>query len=99
MNLIIGRMLKFLTEEEAFWVFAMLIETILPIDYYCLMIGVQADVKIFKKLVEVFLPDIAWKFRELQFDPIFFSLNWFVCLFTDKLQEEVPTPFNFARSV
>ena len=89
MNQIVGRMLKFLTEEETFWTFAMLIESILPLDYYCLMIGVQADVKIFNKLLHYFLPEVKRKFDSLSFDPIFFSLNWFVCLFTDKLKEEV----------
>jgi hypothetical protein len=34
MNFVLGRLIKILSEEEAFWVFTMLIEHILPIDYY-----------------------------------------------------------------
>lgn len=34
MNYIVGKLLKFLSEEETFWVFTMLIEAILPLDYY-----------------------------------------------------------------
>jgi hypothetical protein len=34
MNFILGRLIKILPEEEAFWVFTMLIESILPLDYY-----------------------------------------------------------------
>jgi len=44
MNFIIGRIRSiFQNEEETFWVFTMLIERILPIDYYAQMIGVNAD--------------------------------------------------------
>jgi len=35
MNFILGRLIKFLSEEEAFWVFTLLIESVLPLDYYC----------------------------------------------------------------
>lgn len=35
MNFILGRLIKYLrTEEEAFWVFTLLIESVLPIDFY-----------------------------------------------------------------
>lgn len=40
MNFVLGRLIKYLTEEEAFWVFSMLIESILPIDFYTQMVGV-----------------------------------------------------------
>ena len=43
MNFIVGRLLKFMSEEEAFWTLAMIIETILPIDYYSNMVGVLID--------------------------------------------------------
>ena len=53
------------------------------------MIGVQGDCKIFKSLIKDHLPSINNKFLELRFDPIYFCLNWFVCLFTDKLSQSV----------
>jgi Rab-GTPase-TBC domain len=60
----------------------MLIEKILPTDYYVQMMGVSADVKYFGEvLLEEYLPDVHQKFRELNFNPSFFSLNWFTCLF------------------
>jgi hypothetical protein len=43
MNFIVGRLLRFMDEEEAFWTLAMIIETILPLDYYSNMIGVLID--------------------------------------------------------
>jgi hypothetical protein len=43
MNFIVGRLLLFMEEEEAFWTLANIIETILPIDYYSNMVGVLID--------------------------------------------------------
>jgi hypothetical protein len=53
------------------------------------MVGVQVDVKIFKTVLKKALPDVNKKFNDLNFDSMFFSLNWFVCLFSDKLVENV----------
>ena len=90
MNFIIARIMKILqNEEEVFWVFAMLIETILPIDFYTHMAGVHTDTKLFSFYIKQYLPLISEKFESLNFDPMFFSVNWFVCLFTDKLDENV----------
>ena len=30
-------------EEEAFWIFAMMVESMLPLDYYSNMVGVLID--------------------------------------------------------
>ena len=49
-------MIKIMTEEETFWVFAMLIESILPIDYYCHMVGIQTEVKVFNDLIKKYVP-------------------------------------------
>ena len=43
MNYIVGRLVKYMNEEEAFWTLTMILETILPIDYYSNMIGVLID--------------------------------------------------------
>ena len=40
MNFIVGNLLKYLSEEEAFWTFAQAAEALLPIDYYCGMLGI-----------------------------------------------------------
>ena len=34
MNFIVGRLRKYLEEEETFWAFAMIIESYLPLDYF-----------------------------------------------------------------
>ena len=43
MNFIGAILIKYLSEEEAFWVLTQLIETILPLDYYDSMAGVLID--------------------------------------------------------
>eukprot|EP00347_Sterkiella_histriomuscorum_P001837 403370488 len=89
MNYIVGRLIKYLSEEETFWVFTQLIESILPIDFYTHLIGVQTETKIFKQFVKEYLPQIDEKFQEFNFDTMLFTLNWFICIFSDKLSENV----------
>ena len=91
MNFLVGRIsrLKGITQEQAFWVFTNLVESILPIDYYTQLIGVQVDVKVFGDLIVERLPKLGEHLKTLCFDTMFFSLNWFICLFTDKLEEKV----------
>ena len=43
MNFIVRRLLEYMSEEEAFWTLAMIVETLLPIDYYSNMVGVLID--------------------------------------------------------
>ena len=52
MNFIVGRLHKFLTEEETFWVFTMIVESYLPFDYFAMMFGVLVDQKMFMKFVK-----------------------------------------------
>jgi hypothetical protein len=93
MNFILGRMLKYLQhEEDAFWVFTGLVEGILPIDYYTQLVGVQVDVRVFQDLIADRLKPISDKFKSLLCDTMFFSLNWFICLYTDKLPEHISVP-------
>lgn len=62
MNFIVGRLIKFLSEEDTFWVYSMLIETILPLDYFTHLIGVQTESKILKQQISDCLPLIDQKF-------------------------------------
>lgn len=43
MNFIAGRLIQYMSEEEAFWTLSMIIETLLPPDYYSNMVGVLID--------------------------------------------------------
>lgn len=69
MNFIVGRLLKFMNEEEAFWTMTMILETILPLDYYSNMIGVLIDQKVFFELLKKKLPDVVEHLTKMNFDP------------------------------
>lgn len=58
-----------MNEEEAFWTTTMILETILPLDYYSNMIGVLIDQKVFFELLKKKLPDIVEHLNKLNFDP------------------------------
>mmetsp|Transcript_23149 Transcript_23149/g.22627 ORF Transcript_23149/g.22627 Transcript_23149/m.22627 type:complete len:151 (-) Transcript_23149:1069-1521(-) len=88
MNFIVGRLRKYLEEEDAFWVFVMIIESLLPFDYFALMIGVLIDQKTFMQMVQEKLLNVHDKFQELGFDPSILAFQWFVCLFSYNMPEE-----------
>jgi hypothetical protein len=50
-NFIVGRLLQVMTEEEAFWTFTSIIESMMPIDYYANMQGALVDQKIVEALL------------------------------------------------
>jgi hypothetical protein len=51
MNFLVGNLLKYLSEEEAFWVFVSINENLLPIDYYSDMLGIIVDQKVFENIL------------------------------------------------
>jgi hypothetical protein len=89
MNFIVGRLVKYMNEEEAFWTTAMILEITLPIDYYSNMIGVLIDQKVFFELLKKKLPDVVEHLIKIQFDPSLLAFQWFVCFFTYNLPVEV----------
>jgi len=88
MNFIVGSMLKYLSEDEAFWVFAQINEAILPIDYYCGMVGVLIDQKVLEILLqEKFKPLVAhMETQSYHLDML--ALNWLIALFFDVVNHE-----------
>ncbi len=89
MNFVAAHLFRYLTEEESFWVLTSLIETILPIDYYSVMIGVLIDQKLFCRMIKLIMPNVWSFFKRINLDPSLVSLQWFVCLFSYNLQPEV----------
>lgn len=64
-------------------------ESILPLDYYTSMIGIMVDQTIFHELVTRKMPEVIEKFSHLQLESTFFTLQWFVCLFSSTLNKQV----------
>lgn len=58
-----------MSEEESFWTLTLLIETILPLDYYSNMVGVLIDQHVFEAAVRYFFPELHAHFNDLGFDP------------------------------
>ena len=89
MNFIVGRMLLYMNEEQAFWTLAQIIETILPLDYYSNMVGILVDQKVFNRLIQRHLNKLHYHLKLLNFDPSMLTFQWFVCFFSHNLTTEV----------
>eukprot|EP01017_Pseudomicrothorax_dubius_P030777 TRINITY_DN3864_c0_g1_i3.p1 TRINITY_DN3864_c0_g1~~TRINITY_DN3864_c0_g1_i3.p1 ORF type:complete len:647 (-),score=123.87 TRINITY_DN3864_c0_g1_i3:149-2089(-) len=91
-NVIVGKMIPFMTEEEAFWLFTSLIENILPLEYYTNMAGAIADLRVLNMLISSMFPDVGRKLREIGMDLSLFTLRWFVCVYASIFNEEMLFP-------
>ena len=76
-------------EEEAFWIFVMLVESILPLDYYSNMVGALIDQKIFYRFFQSSLPDLCQHLEEVGFDPSLLAFQWLVCFLSYNLDQEI----------
>ena len=76
-------------EEEAFWIFTMMVESMLPLDYYSNMVGALIDQKIFYDLFKARIPDLCQHLESVGFDPSLLAFQWLVCLLSYNLPQEV----------
>lgn len=86
MNYICALLLFHLSEEESFWVFAAIIEDIIPYGYYSpTMIGARVDNQVFNSIISWKLPKINQYIRDTNtiLEPV--SCPWFLCLFINTL--------------
>ena len=88
MNFIVGNLLKYLSEEEAFWAFVQAAEALLPIDYYCGMLGILIDQKVFELLLEEKLPVLVAHMRANSYHLDMMAVEWFVTLFQNVLSQD-----------
>lgn len=85
MNFIVGNLLKYLTEEEAFWVFVAINEHLLPIDYYADMMGILVEKKVFEDLLVKTFPKMVQHMNECNYMLDLIAFQWFVTLFFNSL--------------
>eukprot|EP00347_Sterkiella_histriomuscorum_P004415 403360549 len=76
-NFIVGRLLL-----EAFWIFVMIIETMMPLDYYSNMVGALIDQKAFSQLFEEKFPELFEHLQTMGCDPSLITFQWFACFFS-----------------
>ena len=61
-------------EEESYYLFQILMENILPHDYYLFGIGVEAELNIFTLLLEKYEPDLVKHLNDIQSFVVLFSI-------------------------
>ena len=84
MNFIAALFLLFMDEEEAFWLLRVMIEDVLPSDYYTnTMIGVRADQKLFEELLEERLPKVHAHLVKMEVNLAGLVTAWFMSLFVN----------------
>ncbi|KAF2189736.1 TBC-domain-containing protein [Zopfia rhizophila CBS 207.26] len=90
MNLITACLLLIMpTAEDAFWVLATMVETILPEKYYDQhLLTSRADQFVLREYVVELLPNLSAHFDELEIDLEALTFQWFLSVFTDCLSAE-----------
>jgi hypothetical protein len=97
MNFLAAMLLFFMEENLAFWMLAETI-TILPPQYYSKhLLGVKADVNVFKNLINMKLPKLGKHFSSLNVDIGVYVTQWFMCLYINYLP--VQTAMRFLDSL
>ncbi|CAK7263799.1 hypothetical protein SEPCBS119000_000672 [Sporothrix epigloea] len=91
MNLIAANLLLITpSAENAFWLLASIIETILPVGYYDhSLAGSRADQQVLRACVADVLPRLSAHFDALAIDLETMTFQWFLSVFTDCLSAEV----------
>lgn len=90
MNLITASLLLIMpTTEDAFWILASMIETILPRQYYDRsLIASRADQQVLRQYVADILPRLSAHLDDLGIELEALTFQWFLSLFTDCLSAE-----------
>ncbi|KAL5700138.1 hypothetical protein ACHQM5_025624 [Ranunculus cassubicifolius] len=77
------------TEEEAFWMLAVLLENVLVTDCYTdNLSGCHIEQRVFKDLLAKKCPRIAAHLESMEFDVSLVTTEWFLCLFSKSLPSE-----------
>nr|GME14423.1 TBC1 domain family member 2A-like [Ipomoea batatas] len=77
------------TEEEAFWMLAVLLENVLVSDCYTNNLsGCHVEQRVFKDLLTKKCPRVASHLESLEFDVSLVCTEWFLCLFSKSLPSE-----------
>lgn len=88
-NCIVGRLLYFgFSEEESFWLFTQLIESVLPLDYFVGMLGILTDQKLLARQLRKKFPELWRHLSGLSADVSLFSVQWYICLFSYSLRPD-----------
>ena len=77
------------TEEDAFWMLAVLLEDVLVNDCYTTNLsGCHVEQRVFKDLLIKHCPKLCAHLERLEFDVSVVATEWFLCLFSKSLPSE-----------
>ncbi|XP_022670532.1 small G protein signaling modulator 3-like [Varroa jacobsoni] len=86
MGMVAGTLLLFLEEEDAFWLLCTIIEDLLPPSYFATtLLGVQADQKVLRALIDTELPQLHALLLEHDIELSLITLQWFLTAFASVL--------------
>ena len=88
MNFYAGTFLRYMSEEEAFWLFVCINENILPLDYYSDMLGILVDQRVFELLMVEKFPKLVAHMKKHTYQLDLISFQWLVTLFCSSLKHE-----------
>ncbi|KAL2020545.1 hypothetical protein VTK56DRAFT_8345 [Thermocarpiscus australiensis] len=90
MNLVVANLLLITpSAEDAFWILASMVETILPPGYFDhSLLASRADQQVLRQYVAEVLPRLSAHFDALAIDLETMTFQWFLSLFTDCLSAE-----------
>ena len=84
MGVICATLLLLYEEEDAFWMMCSIVEDLLPSQYYSVSLyGVQVDIRVFRHLIEQYLPNIHSVFDEHDVDLTLICFQWFLTLYSN----------------
>ncbi|CAF1433369.1 unnamed protein product, partial [Rotaria sordida] len=84
MGVICATILLLFEEEDAFWMMCSIVEDLLPGQYYSVSLyGVQVDIRVFRYLIEQYLPNIHQLLIEYDIDLTLTCFQWFLTLYSN----------------
>jgi hypothetical protein len=84
MGVICATLLLLFEEEDAFWMMCSIVEDLLPGQYYSVSLyGVQVDIRVFRYLIQQYLPNIHKLFHEHDIDLTLICFQWFLTLYSN----------------
>jgi len=90
MNYLAGMIVRVIdNEEDAFWVLTSLFESILPLDYYCLMTEILVDQKVFLQILQKKKPKLYKHLQSLGLDFAIISFQWLVWLLASNMSQVI----------
>lgn len=90
MNFLVFRIRKYLSEENTFWLFVLIVESYLPPDFYVEMYGATTHATILARILKQYskMPGVIATFERLEYPIVNLCARLFLSLFSHSLPEE-----------